>query len=157
MRFIVILFFALVTLGYAENAFAANEPEIIQKRDMKFGEWASDINFSGTVVLSPDADTATGSGGAFSFGGTVKRARFQIVGKKNTDVFITLPSSITIRKGSSGNVMTIDNFTMDKTNPIRLNNQGKRTINIGGTLHISVNQKKGNYNDDNIFTVYADY
>ena len=87
----------------------------------------------------------------------MKRARFQIVGKKNTDVFITLPSSITIRKGSSGNVMTIDNFTMDKTNPIRLNNQGKRTINIGGTLHISVNQKKGNYNDDNIFTIYADY
>ncbi len=142
MRFIVILFFALVTLGYAENTFAANEPEIIQKRDMKFGEWASDINFSGTVVLSPGADTATGSGGAFSCGGTVKR---------------TLPSSITIRKGSSGNVMTIDNFTMDKTNPIRLNNQGKRTINIGGTLHISVNQKKGNYNDDNIFTIYADY
>lgn len=156
MRFIAI-FFVVMTLGYAGNASAANEPEIIQKRDMKFGEWASDINFPGTVVLSPDADNATGSGGAFSFGGTIRRARFQIIGKKNRDVFITLPSSITIQKGATGNAMTIDNFTMDKSNPITLNNQGKRTINIGATLHISVNQKKGNYNDDNIFTIYADY
>ena len=128
-----------------------------KKRDMKFGMWASSLDGPGTVVISPDADAAVGTGQVFSFGGTVRRARFLIVGQPKAYVFVTLPSSITIARGTSGHVMTVDSFTMDQTNPVRLNKYGKRTINIGATLHVDTNQRKGNYNDANVFTIFVDY
>ena len=92
-----------------------------------------------------------------SFGGTVRRARFQIDGEPKTYVFVTLPSSITIRKGTSGNTMTVDSFTIDEPNPIYLGKNGRKTINIGATLRVGANQAPGNYNDDNQFTVFVDY
>lgn len=130
---------------------------IDKKRDMKFGTFASDVSGSGTVVLNPNADQTTLTGPLFDFGGTVRRARFQIIGDAKAWVIVTLPSSITIRKGTSGNAMTVDTFTMDVTNPVRLNNSGKKTINIGATLRVTTNQTAGNYNDDNEFTIDVDY
>ncbi|MEQ8322120.1 MAG: DUF4402 domain-containing protein [Rhodospirillales bacterium] len=127
------------------------------KRDMKFGEFAASIDGGGTVILSPDSDTVSFSGSITNFGGTVRRARFLITGEPRAYVIITLPSSITIRKGTSNNYLTIDNFTMDQTNPVRLSNQGKKTINIGATLHIGTDQSKGNYNDENTFTYVVEY
>lgn len=147
---------ALPIVGLSDYV-SAQEPTIIQKRDMKFGKFAANPNATGTAIISPNADTVSLSGGLFSFGGTVRRARFQIVGDSKAYVFIVLPSSITIRKGSSANFMTVSNFTMDRANPIRLSNAGKRTINIGATVTVSAGQTKGNYNDENEFTVSAFY
>lgn len=130
---------------------------LVPKRDIKFGEFAASIDGGGTVVLSPDSDTVSWSGAITNFGGTVRRARFQIVGEPKAYVIVSLPSSITIRKGTSNNYMTVDNFTMDQTNPVKLNNQGKRTVNIGATLHITTDQKQGNYNDENTFTYIVEY
>lgn len=130
---------------------------LVPKRDMKFGQFAASVDGGGTVVLSPDADTVSWSGAITNFGGTVKRARFQIVGEPKAYVIISLPSSITIRKGTSANYLTVDNFTMNFPNPVKLNNQGKKTINIGATLHITTDQKQGNYNDENTFTYTVEY
>lgn len=131
--------------------------DVVQKRDIKFGKYAANPSATGTVVLSADADTVSTTGGLFSFGNTIRRARFQVTGEPKAYVFVLLPSSITIRKGTTSNTMTVSNFTMDKTNPIRLSNQGKRTINIGATLTVGAGQKKGNYNDDNSFNVSVFY
>ncbi len=136
---------------------AAVDVSIVQKTDMKFGSFASDVDVPGTAVIGTAADTKTLTGGLVDFGGTVKRAKFQILGDSKAYVIVTLPSSITIAKGTSGHVMTLDTFTMSQTNPVRLNNQGKRTIWIGATLHVDADQKKGNYNDDNTFTVNVEY
>ncbi len=130
---------------------------IVPKREMKFGQFAAAINGGGTVVLSPDADTVSYSGPITNFGGTVTRARFQIVGQANAYVIVSLPSSITIRKGTSNNYMTVDNFTMDQSNPVKLSGQGKKMINIGATLHITTDQKQGIYNDENSFTYIVEY
>ncbi len=130
---------------------------LVPKRTMKFGSYAAGETASGTVTLSPTSDTPSISGPLISFGGTTRRARFQIIGEPKAYVIVTLPSSITIEKGSSGHTMTVDNFTMDQTNPVKLNNSGKKTINIGATLHVGAAQKKGNYNDNNTFTYDVDY
>lgn len=130
---------------------------LVPKRDMKFGQFAASVDGGGTVVLNASADSTSWSGDITSFGGTVRRARFQIVGEPKAYVIITLPSSITIRKGTSSHYMTVDNFTMDNTNPVKLNNSGKKTINIGATLHISTDQRQGNYNDENSFTYVVNY
>ena len=131
--------------------------QIIEKRGLRFGEWAADEVGTGTVTIPPTSDTTTSSGGLISFGGNIKRARFQLIGEPKAFVIVTLPSSITIRKGTSSHVMTVDNFTMNLTNPVKLNNKGKKTINIGATLHVGAGQRQGNYNDDNTFTIFADY
>jgi len=126
-------------------------------RDMKFGTFAASIDGGGTVVLSPDSDTVSYSGAITNFGGTVKRARFKITGEPKAYVIISLPSSITIRKGTSSNYMTVDNFTMNQTNPVKLNKYGTKVVNIGATLHITTDQTKGNYNDENDFTYIVEY
>lgn len=147
---------SLPFIGFTTDV-QAQEPTIVKKRDMKFGKFAANPSGTGTAIISPSSDTVTLSGGLFSFGGTVRRARFQILGTPKAYVFIVLPSSITIRKGTSSNMMTVNNFTMNLSNPIRLNNSGKKTINIGATVTVGAGQTKGNYNDENDFTVSAFY
>lgn len=130
---------------------------LVPKRTMKFGSYAAGESGTGTVVMPATADVPIVSGSLVDFGGTSRRARFQIIGEPKAFVIITLPSSITIEKGTSGKTMTVDNFTMSLPNPVKLSNQGKKTINIGATLHIGTAQKKGNYNDQNTFTYDVDY
>lgn len=146
-----------IPVGSFSVDVSAQEPTITQKRDFKFGKWAADPNATGTVVIPSGSDTTTTTGGLFPFGGTIRRARFQIVGDSKAYVFIVLPSTFTIRKGTTSSTMTVSNFTMDRSNPIRLSNAGKRTINIGATLTVGAAQTKGNYNDDNTFTISAFY
>jgi hypothetical protein len=146
-----------VTMLVPGTAISRVDVTLEVKREMKFGEFAADISGGGTVVLSAFADTVTQSGPITNFGGTVTRARVQINGQNRAYVIVSLPSSITIRKGTSSNYLTVNNFTMDQTNPIRLNNQGVAIINIGATLNITTNQKFGNYNDENEFTFTVEY
>lgn len=147
-------------------AFAVFTPEpvkpqvaitLVPKRTMKFGKYAAGVSSSATVTMPATSDTPIISGDLVDFGGTSRRARFQILGEPKAFVIVTLPSSITIEKGTSGNTMTVDNFTMSLPNPIKLSKQGKKTINIGTTLHIGTAQKKGTYNDQNSFTYDVDY
>lgn len=159
-RTIVLLALAALLSGLCFPPASAQSPaplQLIQKRNIKFGTYATDIAAPGTVVLSPNADSTTTTGAVYDFGGTVKRARFQIIGEPRAYVVVTLPNSITIRKGTSSHTMVVDSFTIDKSNPIRLNKSGKKTINIGATLHVSTNQRKGNYTKENEFVVYVDY
>lgn len=151
--------FAVVAIVVLTPSTAISKADVTLeiKRDMKFGEFAADINGGGTVVLSAFADTVTLSGPITNFGGTVTRARVQINGQNKAYVIVSLPSSITIRKGTSSNYLTVNNFTMDQSNPIRLNNQGVAIINIGATLNITTNQKFGNYNDENEFMITVEY
>lgn len=130
---------------------------ISQRRDMQFGNFASSVTGSGTVVLSPHADTATASAALTSFGGTIRRAQFRITGQANWPVFVYLPSSITIRDRRSGRTMVVDTFTMNVQNPVVLDNRGRATIYIGATLRVGTGQTAGDYNRNNDFTVSAGY
>lgn len=129
---------------------------ITARRDIQFGDFASSLSGPGNVILSPYADSVTSTGSITSFGGTVRRARFQIQGQPNYPVFVYLPSSITIQK-NNGQSMTVNSFTMDTQNPVILNNRGRATINVGATLHIGTNQPQGNYRRNNDFTVSVSY
>ena len=79
----------------------------------------------------------------------IRRGKLKISGgDSKAYVIVTVPSSFTLRKGSSSHTMTVTNITMDKTNPVRLSNAGAKTIYFGGTLTVTPNQKNGNYNDE---------
>lgn len=147
-------------------AFAVFTPEpvkpqvaitLVPKKTMKFGKYAAGESGIGTVIMPASADIPIISGDLVDFGGTSRRAKFQIFGEAKAFVILTLPSSITIEKGTSGKTMTVDNFTQSLPNPIKIGNQGKKTVYIGATLHIGTAQKNGNYNDQNTFTYDVEY
>jgi len=124
---------------------------------LKFGKYAAGEFATGTVTMPSGSNNPIISGSLVDFGGTSRRGRVRINGDAGATVVITLPSSITIEKGTSGNTMIVDNFTMNVSNVVNLSGQGRKTVRIGATLHIGTAQTKGNYNDSNSFTVDVDY
>jgi len=154
LKLLVIVFVASL-IGFDAQSQATLVLE--ERRALKFGEWAADDTLTGSVTVPPSSDVANGTGTLISFGGQVRRARFRITGEPRAYVIVSLPSSITIRKGSSSHTMVIDSFTMDQTNPIRLNKNGRKIINVGATLRVGANQRQGKYDDSNSFTVFVDY
>jgi hypothetical protein len=144
-----------VTTGLATTQSAIT---LDVRRQMNFGHFAASADGSGSVILSPDADTITFNGPIVLFSSKdVQRARFRINGEKKTYVIVSLPSSITIQSSTSGATMTVENFTMDQANPIYLGNNGRKTVNIGATLRIGNNQNAGSYTVNNNFTFVVDY
>jgi len=118
---------------------------IVIKRSIKFEDFASDLDIPGTVVVDPDGNK-TVTGGVVDFGGNHRAGRFQILGEPKAFVIVTMPSSVTMTKNSNPTfTMTMDNFTIEFTNPIKLNNSGKKTVDWGATLNVGADQKKGNY------------
>lgn len=149
---------ALVFAVFTPESVKTQTPITFDRlQTLKFGKYAAGETTSGTVVMPSNSNNPIISGSLVDFGGTSRRGRIRINGDANATVVITLPSSITIEKGSSGNTMTVDNFTMNVSNVTNLSGQGKKTVRIGATLHIGTTQTKGNYNDNNSFTVDVDY
>lgn len=127
------------------------------RRDMDFGKYGGDKSVPGTVVLSPYSDTTTTGNGVAYFGGQIRRAQFRIDGQANAAVFVYLPTSSTIRLRNGSATVTLSNFTMNVSNPVVLNNQGRADFYVGATMTIGANQTAGTYDRNNSFTVSADY
>lgn len=77
--------------------------------------------------------------------------QFSITGQPNTNVTITLPSSITIT-GSNGGAMTVNNFTKFPTSNA-FDSLGNLTLKIGANLGIASNQTAGTYTGSYQITV----
>lgn len=146
--------FAVITPGHVKTQTPITFDRI---QTLKFGKYAAGESATGTVIMPSGSNNPIISGTLVDFGGTSRRGRFRINGDGGATVVITLPSSITIEKGSSGNTMVINNFTMNVSNVTNLSGNGRKTIKIGATLNIGTAQTKGNYNDNNSFTVDVDY
>lgn len=151
----VVLFVGSVFASvHAGMAPPTPDPVVVtQRRDIDFGSAAGDGSLTGTVVLDANTGAKTVTGGVIDFGGQDGLAQFKITGDKNADVFVVLPTSATITIG--GTNMTINNFTMNATNPINLGNKGSVTLDIGATLQVGAGQAAGSYTGT--FTVSADY
>ncbi len=154
------LSFALIAALAASlwcGSAAAQAPLTMEwQTDLKFGEVAASVSGGGTIVIPPSANTRTISGALVDFGGTVKRGKIRLTGEPKAWVVITVPSTIEIQKGTSSFTMTIFNLTLSTDNPVRLNNQGVKSVFIGGTLTVATDQKKGTYKNTS-FIINADY
>ncbi len=145
---------ALPTITIAAKPGSGPSPVAISvRKDLDFGDAAGDATLAGTVVLNPTTEIKTVTGGAIDFGGREQVATFRITGEKNTDVFVVLPSTVTVN--TSGGTMTLSNFQMDLTNPVNLGGQGRVDIKVGAMLTLQAGQKAGDYTGS--FTVSADY
>ncbi len=112
--------------------------------DFQFGSVAGDADLAGTAIIPSGANSKSVTGGAFDFGGTVRRGRFRLRGPNNSSYTCTLPSSVTLSSG--GNTIVVDNIVSSKPLPSgNLNNKGRSNHRIGGTLQVAAGQAAGNY------------
>ena len=116
-----------------------------------FGDLASDVDFSGTVVIDASTGNKTVTGGVIDFGGSHATGEWQIVADGGCVVIISLPGSITVSGGSGST--TVRNFTIDVTSPLTMPNSGKKVINIGATLDVDANQTAAAYTGSYTFSV----
>jgi len=126
------------------------------KVDIKFGKAASDVGGPGTIIIDPVANSRTVTGAAFDFGGTWKRGKLVITGEPKAKVNVYFPASYTLTNNAGTFSITVNNVTMNKTNPFKLNNSGKKNVFFGGTLQIATNQKGRNYKVGG-FTITVEY
>lgn len=117
---------------------------------LSFGNIASGA--AGTVVLSPaSSPTRTPSDGIKlpAINGTVSAASFEIGGEGGSAYTFSFPSaSTTIKIGTDGATMTVDNFTTDLSalgDGLIDATSGKQVVLVGATLNMAENQAAGAY------------
>ena len=125
-----------------------------RRANLRFGKFGSN-GPNGMIVINPNTGLKTVSGGVFDFGGIHSRAKFRIRGKQNSYVIVTLPSSITVSVGNGSLSMTVQNFTMNITNPVFLGPTGLVNFFVGATAVVGASQQGGKYHGS--FTVNAEY
>ncbi len=111
-----------------------------QVQDMDFGEFVA-IASSGTIVLAPNGTPTYNS--VLATGGAVLTAEFELRGERFDTFVIDLPSQIFIA-GATGN-MLIDTFTSEPAGSGVFNGQGKASITVGATMHMTSQMASGLY------------
>jgi len=135
----------LLGFGFPFDVSAQTPITIDWKTDLKFGKASSSVDGTGSIIIDAVANTRIVTGEAFDFGGTWKRGKFQIFGEPKAFVNVYLPTTVTFTSSNGSYTLTMSNLTMSRTNPFKLSKNGKKTVYIGGTLGIGVNQKDKTY------------
>ena len=133
---------ALAGLAIGLEEAGAVVTSVTVNRDMDFSSTAPDGGAASTAVESATG-TKTVTGGATDFGGSDNSAKYLVQGTKDTSYACTLPSSISATSG--GNSATVDTFTTDVSLSGTFPQNGRQTIQVGGTLNFAAGQPAGAY------------
>ena len=97
----------------------------------------------GTVIIAPDS-SRTFTGGVEVIPASLHTAAaFLVTGNAGNTFSISLPTSTTILNGPA--FMTVDAFTSTPSGTGTLDVVGTKTLEVGGTLHVSAGQPVGHY------------
>ena len=134
MMFLVVL----LALNIQNSAMATDAPFAVSMKLLK------PIVISEVRSLS-FPNTNTGISTSLIVGSSdEKAAEFNLVGSANTNIISAIvESSISISAPGVSNPVLVDNFTVKA--PLALNDQGKGTIGVGGTAHVTQDSEDGNY------------
>ncbi|QNN67621.1 DUF4402 domain-containing protein [Sphingomonas lutea] len=118
---------------------------IIKRYDLDFGYIAAGAT-AGTVVIDPNTDTASATGGAILIGGDPHAAAFIGAAGSSNVVNIKVPRQpVTLTRSGGTETMTATKFTvegLDKRNVARL---VAFEFRVGATLNVGANQPEGIY------------
>lgn len=142
--------------------------QLVKMRDLDFAK-IGPTPVAGTVVLNPDNNACTTTGGLLHVG-TCQAAVFGGMGARRMLVRINAPTTITLT--GPGQSMVIDTITLDTLPDLQLqsngngngNGNGNRryrivtdsgifAFNLGGTLRVNANQAAGAYSASFAVTV----
>ena len=114
------------------------------------------VTAAGTIVLDPNTDALTATGGVVPVGGTPHAALFEGIAPTGKIVIVRLPKTATTLTRIGGTeTMTVDKWTIDGTNRRTVQSKTAFTFRVGGTLHVNANQAEGWY--IGTFTVDVQY
>ncbi|HEX6604939.1 MAG TPA: DUF4402 domain-containing protein [Sphingomicrobium sp.] len=119
--------------------------EIIKNRDLDFGYLAAPTA-AGTVVINPETDTISATGGAMLLGGSPHAAMFTGAAKSNSVVIIRIPKqAITLTRVGGTETMTVNNWTLQGLDKRAAAAKVAFDFRVGGTLNVNANQAEGTY------------
>lgn len=127
---------------------------LLNKDDLNFG--MATVTTGGTIVLDPNTDTVSVTGGVVSVGGSPHSALFEGIAPSGNVVIVRLPrTATTLTRAGGTETMTVDTWTIDGTTRRTIPSRTAYTFKVGGTLHVNPNQVEGFYTGT--FTVDVQY
>ena len=119
--------------------------EIVKNRDLDFGNVGTTAA-AGTVVINPETDTISSTGGASLLGGTPHAAQFTGAAKGNSVVIIRIPKQpVTLTRVGGTQTMIADNFTLQGLDKRAVAARVAFDFKVGATLNVNANQAEGTY------------
>lgn len=152
-----------VALGHSGAANAADDTadseavivtplSLVNTSDLEFGSLLAGPS-AGTVVINPNNDARTVTGGPIGVGSGGQAAQFWTYGGPLQFVFVTRgPLPILNRTGGGGS-MNVSNLTLNGPVFRFLNAAGLLDLRVGGTLQVGASQAPGLYEGDFQITV----
>ena len=119
--------------------------EIVKNRDLDFGNVGTTAA-AGTVVINPETDTISSTGGAVLLGGAPHAAQFTGAAKGNNVVIIRIPKQpVTLTRVGGTQTMIADNFTLQGLDKRAVAARVAFDFRVGATLNVNANQAEGTY------------
>ena len=119
--------------------------EILKKADLDFG-WVAPATGGGTVVINPETDVTTSTGGVTLLGGSPHSALFTGAAKSNAVVIIRIPKqSINVTRVGGTETMVVSNFTLQGLDKRAVAAQVAFDFRVGATLNVNAGQAEGTY------------
>ena len=118
---------------------------VIKRYDLDFGYVAAGTS-AGTVVIDPETDTTSATGGAILLGGNPHAAAFIGAAGSSSVVIIRIPKQpITLTRSGGTQTMTVSNFTLQGLDKRAVAKAVAFEFRVGGTLNVGANQMEGTY------------
>jgi hypothetical protein len=149
-------FASLIALAaFAAPSAARAEPAAVTSRvisplsilkiaDLDFGGVA--VAGAGTVVIDPNSNAISYTGGVIAAGETPSRAEFMGAAQKRTVVNIRIPRrAITITRVGGTETLSVSNWTLEGQDKRELAARSSFTFGVGATLTVPANAVEGTY------------
>jgi len=126
------------------NARLIRPLTILKVSDLDFGGISATA--AGTVVINPNTNAVTYTGGTFAAGGSAHPASFMGSAVKKTVVNIRIPNQpITLTRSGGTETLNVSSWTLQGQNKRDLAAQTTFTFGVGATITIPANAVEGTY------------
>jgi len=125
---------------------------IVKLRDLDFGRLAAGTT-AGTVVIDPNTDARTTTGGVLAAGGTPLAAQFYTYATGNQTLQVTRGPLPVLSRAGGGATMNVTQLTLNGPVLRTIGAAGLLDLRVGGTLAVAANQLDGAYSGNFDITV----
>ena len=126
------------------SAITLRPLSLLNLRDLDFATNAPGTT-AGTVVIDPNTDGRTVTGGVTATGGTPQAAQFYTYGGPLQTIQVFRGPLPVLNRAGGGASMNVTGLTLNGPTTRFLNGAGLLDLRVGGTLAIGANQMAGSY------------
>ena len=132
------------TASATAKVIALRPLSILKMRDLDFGTMISST-VAGTVIIDPDTDARSVTGGVTAAGGTPQAAQFLTYGTQNSILQVNRGPLPVLNRAGGGATMNVTALTLNGPVLRVVSPAGVLDLRVGGTLAVKANQLDGVY------------